>query len=153
MSYCLALNNLKRVHVYMNNHIYSTLFKIQERKSDRRSREIEQRKESQNTHTNKTTRTCELNLRTSSKYVTEVYDKRMPLINFPYMSSNVPANPTYGVYISQLIRISTICDTFQSFVIRHRLLTERLIKQGFWYKWCKFFRKFVRRYNASTVLV
>ena len=30
--------------IYMNNHIYSTLFKIQERKSDRRSREIEQRK-------------------------------------------------------------------------------------------------------------
>ena len=47
--------------IYMNNHIYSTLFKIQERKSDRRSREIEQRKESQNTHTHKT-RTCELNL-------------------------------------------------------------------------------------------
>ena len=45
----------------MNNHIYSTLFKIQERKSDRRSREIEQRKESQNTHTHKT-KTCELNL-------------------------------------------------------------------------------------------
>ena len=39
------------VCVCMNNHIYSTLFKIQERKSDRRSREIEQRKESQNTHT------------------------------------------------------------------------------------------------------
>ena len=38
-----------------------TLFKIQERKSDRRSREIEQRKELQNTHTNKT-RTCDLNL-------------------------------------------------------------------------------------------
>ena len=35
----------------MNNHIYSTLFKIQETKSDRRSKEIEQRKESQNTHT------------------------------------------------------------------------------------------------------
>ena len=43
------------------------------------------------------------------------------------MSSNIPANPTYGVYISQLIRISRICDTFQSFVLRHRLLTERLI--------------------------
>ena len=28
--------------------VYSTLFKIQERKSDRRSKEIEQRKESQN---------------------------------------------------------------------------------------------------------
>ena len=32
---------------YMNNHIYSTLFKTQERESDRRSKEIEQRKESQ----------------------------------------------------------------------------------------------------------
>ena len=45
------------VYVRMNNHIYSTLFKIQERKADRRSKEIEQRKESQNTHK---TRTCDL---------------------------------------------------------------------------------------------
>ena len=36
---------------HMNNHIYSTLFKTQERKSDRRSKEIEQRKEPQNAHT------------------------------------------------------------------------------------------------------
>ena len=62
------------------------------------------------------------------------------------MSSNIPANPTYGVYILQLIRISRICGTFQNFVLRHRLLTERLIKQGFWYS--KFFKKFVRRHNA-----
>ena len=58
------------------------------------------------------------------------------------MSSNIPANPTCGVYISQLIKISRICDTFQSFVIRHRLLTETLIKQVFWYK------KFVSRHFA-----
>ena len=45
------------------------------------------------------------------------------------MSINIPANPTYGVYISQLIRISRICDTFQSFVIRHRLLTDKLIEE------------------------
>ena len=37
--------------VCMNNHIYSTLFKTQERKSDRRSKEIEQRNESQKTQT------------------------------------------------------------------------------------------------------
>ena len=66
-----------------------------------------------------------------------------------YNINNIPANPTYGVYISQLIRISRICDTFQSFVLRHRLLTERLIKQGFWYsKLCKYFKKFVSRHNA-----
>ena len=54
--------------------------------------------------------------------VTEVYDKRdafnFNIVNFPHMSSNIPANPTYGVYISQLIKMSRICDTFQSFVIR-----------------------------------
>ena len=40
-------------------NIYSTLFKTQERESDRRRKEIEQRKESPKTHTNKTTRTCD----------------------------------------------------------------------------------------------
>ena len=35
----------------MNNHIYSTLFQTQERESNRRSKEIEQRKESQRTLT------------------------------------------------------------------------------------------------------
>ena len=43
----------------MNIDLYSTLFTIQERESDRSSQEINQRKESQNTHTNKTTRTCD----------------------------------------------------------------------------------------------
>ena len=55
----------------------------------------------------------------------------------------------YQQDLSATISISRICDTFQSFVLRHRLLTERLIKQGIWYsKLCKFFKKFVRRHNA-----
>ena len=63
------------------------------------------------------------------------------------MCSNIPAKPTYGVYLSQLVRISRICDGFSSFVARHRLLTERLIKQGLWYqKLCMFFKKFVKRH-------
>ena len=67
------------------------------------------------------------------------------------MSSNIPANPTYGVYISQLIKVSRICDTFQCFVIRHSLLTERLIRQGFGYsKLCTFFKKFVRGHNVLS---
>ena len=45
--------------INMNNHIYSTLLKIQERKADRISKEIEQRKKSQNTHI-KQGRTCDL---------------------------------------------------------------------------------------------
>ena len=55
---------------------------------------------------------------------------------------------TYGVYVSQLIRISRICDNYVSFVKRHRLLTERLIKQGFWYnKLSISFKKFSRRHS------
>ena len=60
------------IYLYMNNHIYSTLFKTQEREPDRRSKEIEQRKESQNTHTNKTTRTCD------PKYRTTIYCIKFP---------------------------------------------------------------------------
>ena len=57
------------------------------------------------------------------KFITEVFDKRdnfnFNIVNYPYMCSNIPAKPTYGVYISQLIRISRICDKFDSFVKRH----------------------------------
>ena len=59
-SECLgSVQKFRAVHIslYMNNHIYSTLFKTQERESDKRSKEIEQRKELKK-HTNKTTRTC-----------------------------------------------------------------------------------------------
>ena len=64
------------------------------------------------------------------------------------MCSNIPAKPTYGVYVSQLIRISRICDNYVSFVKRHLLLTERLIKQGFWYnKLSVSFKKFSRRHS------
>ena len=46
-----------------------------------------------------------------------------------------------------LIRISRICDNYVSFVKRHQLLTERLIKQGFWYnKLSVSFKKFSRRH-------
>ena len=48
-------------------------------------------------------------------------------VNFPYMSIIIVIFQqilhNYGLYILQLIRISRICDTFQSFVIRHRLLS------------------------------
>ena len=76
----------------------------------------------------------------------------LPLIlTLPYISSNIQANPTYSVYIFQLIRISRIFNMFQSFYIKYRLLTERLIRQGFWYsKLCKFFKKFVRGHNALS---
>jgi len=39
---------------------------------------------------------------------TKLYDKRddsnFHIVNFPFICSNIPAAPAYGVYISQLIR-------------------------------------------------
>jgi hypothetical protein len=41
---------------------------------------------------------------------TKHYDKRddfnFPIVNIPFICSNIPAAPVYGVYISQLIRYS-----------------------------------------------
>jgi len=41
---------------------------------------------------------------------TKLYDKRddftFPIVNFPFISSNIPASPVYEVYISQLMLYS-----------------------------------------------
>ena len=48
---------------------------------------------------------------------TKLYDKRddfnFPIVNFPCICSNIPAAPAYGVYISQLIRDSRACGSYQ----------------------------------------
>jgi hypothetical protein len=40
----------------------------------------------------------------NGKMTTQLYDKRddfnFSIVNFPYMCSNIPASPAYGVYIS-----------------------------------------------------
>ena len=45
------------------------------------------------------------------KLSTRLYDKRddfdFHIVNFPFLSSNIPSSPSYGVYISQLIRYTT----------------------------------------------
>ena len=52
-------------------------------------------------------------------HTTAVFDKRdgfsFHIVNFPHMDSNIPSKPAYGVYISQLVRIGRICDSYESF--------------------------------------
>ena len=47
---------------------------------------------------------------------TTLYDKRddfnFPLVNFPYICSNIPAAPAYGVYMIQSIKYSRTCAEF-----------------------------------------
>ena len=64
-----------------------------------------------------------------------IYDKRDDfafwIVNFPHMDSNIPANPAYSVYISQLVRYARICMTKVDFINRLRGLSLRLRQQGF----------------------
>ena len=66
---------------------------------------------------------------------TKLYDKRddftFPIINFPFISSNIPAAPAYGVYISQRIRYSRACAQYSDFMDRVQLLTQNLLKPGY----------------------
>jgi hypothetical protein len=66
---------------------------------------------------------------------TKLYDKRddfnFPIVNFPFICSNIPAAPAYGVYISQLIRYSRACGSYQDFLDRGLLLIRKLLNQWF----------------------
>ena len=44
----------------------------------------------------------------------KIYDKRddfnFEIVNFPFLNGDVPRSPSYGVYISQLIRFARVCS-------------------------------------------
>ena len=100
-----------------------------------------------------------LNKRKKQVLINRVHLVFLNIVNHPFMCSNIilyiPARPTYCVYNSQLIRINRICDNFNTFVKRHKLLLERLIRQRFWYiKLCNSFQKnckevYVYNYTAE----
>jgi hypothetical protein len=52
-------------------------------------------------------------------------------VNFPFICSNILAEPAYGVYISQMIRYTRACGSYQDFLDRGLLLTRKLLNQWF----------------------
>ena len=82
---------------------------------------------------------------------TKIYDKRddfdFEIVNLPILDGDVPHSSSYGVYISQLIRFARAYSYITDFNTRNKLLTQKLLKQGYRYhKLCKTFSKFYRRY-------
>ena len=67
----------------------------------------------------------------SNNITTKLFDKRdafgFHIVNFPFMSSNIPSAPAYGVYASQLIRYARCCSSYSDFLLRHRVLVTRLV--------------------------
>ena len=71
----------------------------------------------------------------NGKLTTRLYDKRddfnFPIVNFPFLSSNPPSAPAYGVYVSQLIRYARACSNYQDFMERGKVLTTKFLSQGY----------------------
>ena len=91
----------------------------------------------------------------SNNVTTKLYDKRdafgFHIVNFPFMSSNIPSAPAYGVYASQLVRYARCCSNYSDFLICHRALVKRLLSQG--YKVNRLSNTFKKFYGRHTDLV
>ena len=75
-------------------------------------------------------------------------DFNFHITNFPFLSSNIPSSPAYGVFISQLIRYARACSSYECFILRARRLSSKLLKQGYLVERLKSsFRKFYGRYG------
>jgi hypothetical protein len=74
-----------------------------------------------------------LEIHSDGRLRTKPYDKgddfNFPIVNLPFICSNIPAEPAYGVYTSQLIRYSRACGSYQDFLDRWLLLTRKILNQ------------------------
>ena len=82
---------------------------------------------------------------------TSIYDKRddfnFHITNFPFLSSNIPTSPAYGVFISQLIH-ARACSSYGCFILRTTRLSNTLLEQGYVKERLKSsLRKFYCRYG------
>ena len=69
------------------------------------------------------------------------------IVNFPFLDGDVRRGASYGVYISQLIRVARVCNHVTDFNARNKCLTAKLLQQGYRYhKLRKTFSKFYRRH-------
>ena len=64
-----------------------------------------------------------------------------------FLCGDVLRRPSYGLYISQLIRFARVCSHAEDFNACYKCLTAKLLKQGYRYdKHRKAFSKFYHRH-------
>ena len=72
-------------------------------------------------------------LMTNGIISSKMYDKRdgfnFEIVNFPFFDGDVPRSPSYGVYISQLIRFARVCSNAHDFNKRNLFLTAKLLNK------------------------
>ena len=64
-------------------------------------------------------------------FSSKIYDKRddidFDFVNFHFLDGDVPRLPSYGVYISQLIRFARFCSHVYDVNARNKCLTAKLL--------------------------
>ena len=81
------------------------------------------------------------------KFTINVTTLIFEILNFPFLEGDFPRSSSYEVYIYQLKRFARASSYVTDFNTRNKLLTQKLLKQGYGYhKLRKTFSKFYRRY-------
>ena len=75
-----------------------------------------------------------------------VTDFHFEIVNFPFLDGDVPRGASYGVYISKLIRFARVSSHVTDFNTRNKLLTAKLLNQGYRYHKLAF-SEFYRRHS------
>ena len=73
-------------------------------------------------------------------------DFDFPIVNFPYLGSNITGSPAYGVFVSQLIRYAIVCSKYEDFLFGGSVpisVSSRKLQTNF--------RKFYGRYTYLVV--
>ena len=85
----------------------------------------------------------------------KIYDKRddfdFEIVNVPVLDGDVPRAAFYVVYISQLIRSARVSSHVTDFNTRNKLLTAKLLNQG--YRYHKLRKAFYKCYRRHSDLV
>ena len=80
----------------------------------------------------------------------KIYDKRddfnFEIVKFPFLDGDVPLSPSYGVYISQLIRFARVCSNVDDFNNRNEF--KRIVGKP---NFSDQFKKIVKRYIRVVV--
>ena len=86
----------------------------------------------------------------------KLYDKHddfdFQTANIPFLSSNIPSDCWYGVYVLQLIRYARSCSHYDDFRHHKKILVERLVSWGYQHERLKnSFKTFYGRYEDLIV--
>ena len=78
----------------------------------------------------------DLNLSMANSIVSsKIYDKRddfgFGTVSFPFLGGDIHRSPSYGVYISQLVRFAHVCSVVDDFNGGGLFLAAMLLERGY----------------------